>query len=81
MNITALIEVKKITREDFEAKFSKHRIIHIDGKEFLAWCVMCPEPIFFKQTFTFVDEDNHRLESSSSTRKAHATHFFPELES
>jgi len=80
MKILAYIEAKKTSREEFEAKFPKHIISRIDDQDFLSWCNMCPEPIFIGQTFVFIDEDNKHLELGSSHRRAHARHFFPELE-
>lgn len=80
MKILAFIEVKKTTREEFEAKFPKHSIGRIDDKDFMCWCNMCPDPIFMGETFVFIDEDNKHLESGASQRKAHAFHFYPELD-
>ena len=80
MKILGYIEVKKTSREEFEAKYPKHEISCIDDKKFLCWCNMCPDPIFLGETFVFIDEDNKHLEDSSSNRKAHAFHFYPEIE-
>lgn len=80
MKILAFIEVRGASRESFEAKYPRHTISRIDDVDFLAWCNMCPDPIVVGQTFVFIDEDNNHLEHGSSQRKAHATHFFPELE-
>lgn len=80
MKILGYIEVKKTSREEFEAKYPKHTISCINDNEFLCWCNMCPEPIFMEETFVFIDDDNNHVIDSSSQRKAHATHFYPELE-
>lgn len=78
MKILAFIEVKKTSREEFEAQYPKHTISCIDDRHFLCWCNICPEPIFLEENFVFIDEDNNYLKTSSSQRKAHASHFWVE---
>ena len=74
MKILGHIEVKKTSREEFEAQHPKHIIDFVDDRPFMCWCNMCPEPIYIGENFVFIDEDNKMVEVPVSNRKAHAFH-------
>jgi hypothetical protein len=78
MNIVASIKIKVDSIEEFEAKYPKHEILTVSGKPFLFWCRMCPEPIVLDDIWTFVDEDNNKVEHTTD-RRVHLKHFLPNL--
>lgn len=78
MKILASIEVRVDSIEEFEEKYPKHKVMLISGVPFLFWCKMCPEAIVLNEIWTFVDENNQKVDKSTD-RRAHIKHFLPNI--